>query len=376
MIAAVAGCAVPHDDGAGIPLPSSGQLAAIGSEADTDYLAALKYWNRARDVVDGRISVISANLQEISSAHSQQGVAYYEKREGNKALKAFVEALRYDASNTVALDYLKNRYKARRIVPYTVSEGDTFEKIAENIYGAYSDTFAVIHFSGVADEKDLIAGEVIHLPLLDTFFSQPLLDYKRDILIARKLFKEEKYEELLPLVEKILKNHPGDQEASYLLNSSLVGFGNSLQDRQKYEEAVGALSRVDPAFRNVKDRILEIRELQKEQLAQDAEQLNTELFRKGELLYSQRKYPAALKVFREVDSGFGGVDDAIVNVREVMRMQADVHYKKGVKYFVEDNLTAAIQEWEKTLRYDPDHQKATDYISKSRRLLEKIKAVN
>ncbi len=375
VLATLTACAIPGNTISGVPLPSSGQAVALKSEADKEYLAALNYWNGARRVIEGKVADISTHLQKISSRHSQEGVIFYDKREGDKALQEFIEALRYNPSNKIALEYLKNRYKPREVLPYTVSENDTFEKISENVYRSYNDIFAVIHFSGV-DEKDLVAGEIIHLPVLDSFYSQPLLDYKRDILRARKLFKQEKFEELLPLAEKILKNHPGDQESSYLRNSSLVGLGKKLRDQQRYEEAVGALSGVDPAFKNVKTWILEIRELQKEKLARDTERLNRDLFRKGELLYSQRKYLAALKVFREVDPGFEGVEEAIANVEVVMRMQADVHYKRGVKYFVEDNLALAIQEWEKTLRYDPGHLKAKDYISKSRSLLEKVKAIN
>ncbi len=135
------------------------------------------------------------------------------------------------------------------------------------------------------------------------------------------------------------------------------------------------LSRVDPLYKDVKKEILEIRKLQKEKLAKDSKRLNSDLFRKGEQLYSQRKYLEALNVFKEVDPGFEGVDKAISNVIEVMQMQADVHYKKGVKYFINDNLTAAIQEWEGTLHFDPGHEKAADYIAKARKLLEKVRAI-
>lgn len=379
VVASIAGCAVQPQEKPQeltvVPLPASEQAEAVDKENNTEYLTALSFWKNARELVDERIAVLSYHLKEISTSHSDKGVALYENREGKKALQEFITALRYNPSNSVALNYLKNRYTSLQYVPYTVKDGDSFESIAEAVYGSIEDTFAVAHFSGVTREDDLVAGEVLNLPMLDSMYSQALLDYKRDIIVARNLYRDKKYAQLLPLSEKLLELHPDDEEASYLLNSTLLGLSEQLRNQEKYEEAHSVLSRVDPAFKNVKQSLLELRELQQQKLSKDASQLNEELLQKGELLFSQKKYIEALHVFNEVDPGFEGVDQAISNVKQVMKLQADVHYKKGVKYFIEENLTAAIREWEKTLELDPDHRKAVDYITEARQLLEKVKAI-
>ena len=379
VIALITGCAVPPQEKPQeiviVPLPAAEQAEALRLESDKEYLAALRFWMDSRGLVDERIAVISDYLQEISRSHAEKGVALYEKGDGKKALQEFVLALRNDPTNSVALEYLQNKYTALQSVPYAIKDGDTFESIADAVYGNAEDVFAVAQFSGVTSEDGLVAGAVINLPLLDSMYSQALLDYKRDIIVARNLFNDKQYNQLLPLAEKILKEHPEDQEASYLLNSSLVGLGKQLRSLEKYEDAHEVLSRVDPVFKNVEQDLLEIRELQQQKLTEDARQLNEELFKKGELLISQKKYIEALQVLNEVDPDFEGVTREIANVKVVMKLQADVHYKKGVKFFIEENLTAAIGEWEKTLQLDPDHSKALENISQARQLLEKVKSI-
>ncbi len=370
------GCATFSGEYENVPLPPAAQIDAMKNEGAKEYLTAYEYWKHAEHIVDERLFLLAAHLEEISRSHSEKGEAYYLNREGEEALKEFLEALRYNPSNKIARKYLKTWYMARESVPYTIQQGDTFASIAVAVYGSELDTFAVSLFSGVADESQLVAGSTINLPLLNSFYSQALLDYKRDILVARTLFKEKQYGKLLPLVEKILKNHPGDKEASYLFNSTLISLGNELKSEEKFEKAAEMLSRVDPVFKDVSENIQEIRELQHQKMERDAERLNSELFRKGETLFTQRKYLEALEVFQEIDPDFEGIEKIITNVKEMMRMQADIHYKRGVTFFVEDNLAAAIREWEKTLSYEPDHEKAKSYIVKASKLLEKVKAID
>ncbi len=56
-----------------------------------------------------------------------------------------------------------------------------------------------------------------------------------------------------------------------------------------------------------------------------------------------------------------------------LQNEAEAHYKKGVAYFLAEELDKAVEEWEETLRLNPAHAKAKKDLEKARRLLEGLK---
>ena len=50
---------------------------------------------------------------------------------------------------------------------------------------------------------------------------------------------------------------------------------------------------------------------------------------------------------------------------------AEVHYRKGVSFFLAEDIQRAIREWEETLSLDPEHPNARRNIEKARDLLKK-----
>lgn len=362
------------DDGV-IPFPVSAQLQAIRAEEAARYHDALLYWRQVDGVVSGKIAAISEQLLEIAENHAQRGIGLFEQKKGDEAGRAFIEALKFDPTNRVALDYLKNRYQAERSLPYTVREGETFATIAEAAYGSSSYAFAVTYFSDAGREEDLVPEKAISLVDLESFSSQVLRNYKREIQGARQLFAEKQYEKVLPVARAILGDHPGDEEASYIFNRSLLNLARQQREEQQFEQAIETLSRVNPHFKNVKELILEIREEQKENLDGSKILANAALFRQGERLATQGRHLEALTAFLQVDSTHDGVQQAIAEVKAELKIKAEGHFKEGVRFFVEENLTAAISEWEKTLLFDPSHTNAVHSLEKARALLERVKSI-
>lgn len=372
----VSGCTNKAKEDRFALLPEIDQVQADSFEEKEDYLQALKYWKQARKVIDSKIGSLSVHLAKIAEQYAKQGVACYDQKKGKEAFVEFVEALRTDPKNSVALDYIINRYEPVEFVPYTVNQGDTFETISEKVYGSQKDIFLVTIFAGIASEEELVEGKSLEFPLLSSFYSQPLLDYRHDVDKARSLFHAKNFKDVLPLAKKILSQHPEDTEASYIKNKSSLFLADRYVDEMDYEKAILYLSAVDPAFKHVEDEIREIREIQKIEMAKNTKRHHMNLFYVAERLVAQDRLVEALDVFNEIDSEFVQVDTAIAITERKSKLQAATHYKVGVKLFIDDNLKEAIAEWEKTLLLDSSHSKARDDITKAQKLLKKYRAIN
>ena len=81
---------------------------------------------------------------------------------------------------------------------------------------------------------------------------------------------------------------------------------------------------------------------------------------------------ATLKIFKSE----GRFDSSsLSDVKKIIKKQAKVHYLRGVKHFLNEELKDAIKEWEKTLALEPEYKKAEKYIQNAKNLLEKLKKV-
>ena len=86
--------------------------------------------------------------------------------------------------------------------------------------------------------------------------------------------------------------------------------------------------------------------------------INTAYCQQGMGLMIQKDYDEALAVFNKADPGHDCIEKGISDVKASMNKEAEEHYLKGVKYFLNEDLNNAIKEWEKTLALNPEHQKA------------------
>lgn len=56
-----------------------------------------------------------------------------------------------------------------------------------------------------------------------------------------------------------------------------------------------------------------------------------------------------------------------------LQEQAEIHYARGMKYFLSEELEKAIELWEETLRINPNHPNAKRDIQRARDLLKKLR---
>lgn len=356
-------------------LPYLEQRQALQEEQEENYWEAYVYWSEAELLLKYKLKELSRELRQISEVHLQQGMSFFELNQPDQALEEFITALKYYPENQTALDYLKNKYRPEKFFTYTIQDSDSPATIAKKMYRSSSYSFLVTHFSNIG-EKGFKEDTVIELVDLESFRPRELMGYKRDILIARKLFKAGEFTSVLPLARTLLEDYPGDQEASYIINMSLLGIAQNQQDQERFEEAITALTQVDPAFRKVNRQIRHIRGLQLEKQLEQAEFSDDKLIRMAEDLYDQGHYLKARTVLEQTGQDFPGRDKAFTKIQKKLDQEAEYHYKKGVKYFVDEKLDAAINEWEETLRLNPEHRNGRSSLKQARDLLDKYKRIN
>ncbi len=56
-----------------------------------------------------------------------------------------------------------------------------------------------------------------------------------------------------------------------------------------------------------------------------------------------------------------------------LQEQAEIHYAKGMKYFLSEELKKAIEQWEETLRINPNHPHAKRDLERAQNLLKNLK---
>ena len=292
-----------------------------------------------------RIADLRARTLALADQHFKQGLVYYKNNSIPAARREFALALYYDPEHSEAMTYLKTKLTEEDETLYEVKPGDTLEEIAKKIYNDPQKDFLIAEMNHLGKDAKLVPKAVLRLPILDV--SPPITgetkevqketvmdpkellaepkepketqDYKETRVMMAKAelqFKANKFKETADIAEDILSGDPSNKRARELKNASHYQMGKVLSTQKKYEEAIDQLSRVEPGFRDA-----------------------------PELILSAKK------------------------------KLADVHYVKGIKYYTEEKLELAVQEWEETLKLNPQHPKARGDMDNALKLLQRLKEI-
>ncbi len=278
-----------------------------------------------------KIARLKKQIAADAEGHFQKGLALFQRRSFAPARKEFLLALYLKPDHAEALKFLKEKMAGEDAILYEVKKGDTIRGIANRIYKDPQKDFLVATFNGLKTDARIEPPLTLRLPILESRpakrasgrgkpGAEPTPETAaaaKEILgKARAAFNEGRYQESASLAEKILEYDPENKENHHLLNASFYHWGKQLSQEGRYDEALKAFGRVDPGYKDVNHR-----------------------------LASNRK------------------------------QGAETHYKKGVKFFIEEEIEKAIQEWESTLAMEPQHPKAKKDIETGRKVLQKLEKI-
>lgn len=309
-----------------VSLSAALRSKALEYENRGDLRQALLRWSILQ-TLNPRDKEIAAKVEKLkretrakAAEHFQQGVAFFQQGLLTDARREFLYTLTYEQDHAEALDYLQNRLQDKVFTSYQVQQGDTCKEIARRIYHDPAKEFLITAFNKVDGSCQLSPGTDLKLVVLDQNSAKfadamPQQDGARVHASGRQKSKE--MEDVYPT---------GGADAS---NEAQAVDGGAKQNALKYDQARELLGR--------------------------------------------KKYVEALRLLRTMDADYRDVAKLVAATDATIQQKADAHYRKGISYYLSEDLDKAIKEWKEVLRLRPDDLKAKKDLQNARRLKEKMK---
>ncbi len=308
---------------------------AVAYENQGDLRIALQYWEVInsltpdRDVSTKEIQRLKKAISKKAAARLNQGITLLRQKKSDAAQKKFLAALRLEPDQTSALEFLTMEIEKDDTITYKVKSGDTFKHIAKKIYKDPDMAFLIRSFSPRTSNDLPVPGNILLLPYLERQYRKKLnkkdatcLIEKKigdDLALAEKYFKAGNYEKVLSITECILENDSENVKAYNLTIDTYYQLGKKFKQQHDYFASLDMLQKLDPDYKDVK------------------------------------------RLMADLDKN--------------MKEQSEVHYRQGLKYFINEDLNKAITEWEKALMLNPANRKVKKDIRDAKGLLEKLKKI-
>ena len=351
--------------------------------------------------ISGKISRLKTTIKAKSNASFKKGKQFYMQNRFEDARNQFLTTLRYDPDFKPALDYLKNRLIPKTYISYIPGKDDSLKGISNKFYKAPDLDFLIAYINDLKIDSKPEPGKMLRLPILPAEVNPEKIDIHQEVISAKRLLKKKKYQETILVADKILKIDHSNKAAIASKNKAFYEIGMEMIQNKKYFEAVDTFKRISPGYKGIDEavqsaiqkEILNAETLLKKRKYNESIDLSEKILtydssntaakkivstaycRKGKGLLIRKKYAEALNVLNKADPD----DDCITKTRTAlqvsMKRDAEIHYIRGVKHFLNEELQNAINEWEMALKLDPKHEKAKKNIKNARNLLEKLKKV-
>ena len=387
------------------------QQKALMHEKEGEFQQALMAWRVAEqfDPKDKKtrtaIETLEKKIYRTANEYYNKGVVFYKKGDMVGARKNFLIALRINPEHKKALSYLKLRLANDGNPVYTVVRGDSFTKIATDVYNDPTKAYAIAYFNDLNPRKPLQIATELVLPDLHSKYIVPRKDIDAMQERAQKALEQRRYEEVLKIASDIEKLQPNDHSLTKFRDQVYFERGKALLDTKKYSRAIVQLKKVSPNYPGRNKAIREAQQhLHKEAVEARVSQAQRSLDRKayaesiaiceeiltqdpfnkdaktifnsahyqwGKKLLEEGKEAEAIEILSVLDKGYQDTGHLLTQSRAQLNARAETLYRKGVRFFLNEELEKAINAWSEALKLNPDHPKAKQDIENAIRLLDK-----
>lgn len=375
---------------------------------------ALDHWRLVEDIAadpkaaQQEIQRLEEKIDARVRSHYQAGLAQLKARRSMDARNHFLAALRLDPSFQPALRQIRARFSPFPFRVYQTVPGDRPASVAEKFFGDEKKAFLVAWFNYLPEDRALPPGSLLILPKWEDAGPPEIKKKPKPgpLALARDRLAAGDLQGALTLARQA---DPSDAKAKTVIHTIQLERAARQLEVGRLTDAAASLAAVPDGFEgksalaekldlDLKQRrfTLDLENARKmfdqgrygpcldqaEMLMQRAPDSDAVARLAAEARYrlalehfDHRRYREARAVLEnmEADHEAGVALKATVHTRLVALAQ--VHYRNGVKRFIDEDLKKAIAEWEMALDCDPNHAKARENIENARRLLEKIETL-
>lgn len=380
-------------------------------EARGELRMALDHWRLVQRIsnnqadADHEIKRLEENIAEAVQSHYQNGLAALHQNKMTVARNHFLAALRLDPTDQPALKQIKVRFSPFPLAVYLTLPGDRPASVAQKVFGDEKKGFLVAWFNNLPEDEALTPGTVLILPKLKKAPPEKIQNKQAfdRLTEASARLAEEDFTSALALANQADTSDPKVKtliysiqvhQATKQIQSGLLedaresivtvpdGFegketvsaklNTALEQRQVSLDLAKAQNKFDQGqFEQCIDQVEAL--LKKTPDNGEASDLATEArYRLALSHVEHQRYLDARAVLDNTDKNHAASAALRAKVHSRLVRLAQMHYRNGVKHFINEDLRSAITEWEKALACNPDLTKARENIENARRLRKKI----
>lgn len=356
------------------------------------------------------IQTLERGIATAANVYFQRGIQEFQQGNYDPARQAFLRVIHLVPDHQRALYFLKTRLHHTAHATYQVRRGDSFTKIANDIYKDVSKAYLIAYFNDLDPHRPLLIDTLLVLPQLDP---QHLLP-RRDILAmldqAQRALSRNRYAQVISLTDRIVNQSPGNVQARRLADTAHFEWAMALVEKKDYPAAVEKLKQVSPVHTGRDQALARVRRLLQQQATADQLQSARDHLDKGAFAESiqashavlnrepthreaqaisdaahyalgkqhleQGREILAIETLSVLDKTYHDSAQLLNQAYSRLNARAETLYREGVMHFLNEELELAIAAWEKSLSLNPNHPKARQDMDNARRLLDKWRGLD
>lgn len=383
-------------------------------EARGELAMALDHWRLVEQIAldqteaQREIARLETRIADAVAFHYQDGLEKIKSNAVADARNHFLAALRLDPSFEPAREQINAYFSPFPLVTYRSLSGDRPATVAKNVFGDADNAFLVAWFNDLPADGVIPPDTLLLLPKLKKVppKKKPKKQPPDQLREARMRLAADDFEGALALVGHMDATDPAVQSLTHTIHLKQAAVQT---EAGFFGPARQSLSVVPNGFMG-KGAVLEMLRsaIQKQQLALDMEKAHLffddkdyqQSFDLAESvrwhtpenidardLSAEARYRLALDhvdhrqlleartLLEKADENHAASVELKKSVSAKLMEMAQTYYRNGVKHFINEDLEAAVTDWEQALICNPDHEKARENIENARRLMQKLETM-